>query len=106
MQLTLRSLFHNDATDDDDFEVYDLADLTPQCGRKGDALKLFFTWSYYGTSGMSAKIANAFERAEQLYSLLEKEQDIVLVSQRPLPCLQVSPPASPPSSPHPRSDVC
>lgn len=66
-----------------------MADLTPQCGRKGDALKVFLTWAYYGTSGMSAKIGGAFDRADQLYSLLEKEEDIVLVSRRPLPCLQV-----------------
>lgn len=84
------SLFHNDATEDDNFDINDLADLTPQCGRKGDALKLFLTWAYYGTLGLSEKIGQAFERAEQLYSILESDKDIVLVSSRPLPCLQVS----------------
>ena len=69
-----------------------MADLTPQCGRKGDALKVFLTWAYYGTSGMSAKIGRAFDRADQLYTLLEKDEDIVMVSRRPLPCLQVGPP--------------
>ena len=44
----------NNASDDIDAgaEVYDLADLTPQCGRKGDALKLFLAWHYYGRAGL------------------------------------------------------
>jgi glutamate decarboxylase len=83
------SLFHNDSTGDDNFEVNDLADLTPQCGRKGDAFKLFLSWAYYGNDGLAAKIGNAFDRADQLMSILEKDQDFVLVSKRPLPCLQV-----------------
>jgi hypothetical protein len=84
------SLFHNDSTDDDNFEVNDLADLTPQCGRKGDAFKLFLSWAYYGTSGLSANIDNAFERSDQLMTILESDSDFTLVSRRPLPCLQVS----------------
>ena len=83
------SLFHNDSTDDDNFEVNDLADLTPQCGRKGDAFKLFLSWAYYGLSGLSAQIGNAFERADQLMTILESDSDFTLVSRRPLPCLQV-----------------
>ena len=85
------SLFHNDSTDDDNFEVNDLADLTPQCGRKGDAFKLFLSWAYYGTSGLSAKVGNAFERADQLMTILESDSNFTLVSRRPLPCLQVRP---------------
>lgn len=85
------SLFHNDSTDDDNFEVNDLADLTPQCGRKGDAFKLFLSWAYYGLSGLSAQIKNAFERADQLMTILESDSDFTLVSRRPLPCLQVCP---------------
>jgi glutamate decarboxylase len=85
------SLFHNDSTDDDNFEVNDLADLTPQCGRKGDAFKLFLSWAYYGTTGLSAKVGNAFERADQLMTILESDSDFTLVSRRPLPCLQVCP---------------
>jgi glutamate decarboxylase len=93
------SLFHSDTTQDEDFEVYDLADLSPQCGRKGDALKFFLAWQFYGTSGLSAKVGQAFERADQLFSLLERNKDFVMVSERPLPCLQVSPPLRVPSSP-------
>lgn len=69
--------------------MYDLGDLTPQCGRRGDALKLHLAWVYYSTSGLSNKVSTAYSRAEQLLSILEKHPDFVLVSRRPLPCLQV-----------------
>ncbi|ORY22432.1 pyridoxal phosphate-dependent transferase [Naematelia encephala] len=85
MTLPAGYLFHNDPSE----EIYDLADLTPQCGRRGDALKLFLSWSYYGSSGFSTRISSAFARAEELYTLLESDQDFELVSKRPLPCLQV-----------------
>lgn len=78
-------MFHNDGSE----EIYDLADLTPQCGRKGDAFKLHLSWLYYGTEGLSKRIGAAFERAEELYTLLEASENIIMVSTRPLPCLQV-----------------
>lgn len=78
-------MFHNDDPD----EIYDLADLTPQCGRKGDALKLYLSWLYYGKEGLSNRIATAYARADELYSLLESSDNITMVSTRPLPCLQV-----------------
>lgn len=80
------SLFHNNGADQ---EVYDLADLTPQCGRRGDSLKLFLGWTFYGKLGYSSMIEHAFDTAEYLYSLLEKNSEFVLVSRSPLPCLQV-----------------
>ncbi|KAL8684718.1 MAG: hypothetical protein Q9224_006171, partial [Gallowayella concinna] len=52
-------LFHSEEEDDDGdgeaktkqqqqpSEIYDLADLTLQCGRRGDALKLYLCWSYH-----------------------------------------------------------
>ena len=39
--------------DETNAEVWDLADLTLQCGRRGDSLKLALGWIYYGTSGFS-----------------------------------------------------
>jgi glutamate decarboxylase len=79
-------LFHNTHPDE---EIYDLADLTPQCGRKGDALKMFLGWTFYGKAGYALAIENAFETAEYLFTLLSEHPDIVMVSKRPLPCLQV-----------------
>jgi len=50
---------------------------------------MYLTWLYYGSEGLSNRIGHAFARAEQFYSLLEQSEDIVMVSTRPLPCLQV-----------------
>ena len=85
----LKSLFHNDSSGPDPSEMYDLGDLTPQCGRRGDALKMHLAWVYYGTSGLSNKVSTAYARADQLFTMLEKHADFVMVSEKPLPCLQV-----------------
>ena len=52
-------LFHSYISETD--EVYDLADLTLQCGRRADALKLYLAWVYYGSQGFAAQIDCAFE---------------------------------------------
>ena len=80
------SLFHDINQDE---EIYDLADLTPQCGRKGDALKLFLGWSFYGKSGYAESIEKAFDTADHLFTLLSSSPNFALVSKAPLPCLQV-----------------
>ncbi|GME42978.1 glutamate decarboxylase [Neofusicoccum parvum] len=89
MTLPAGYLFHNDGGDDDTNDLYDLADLTPQCGRKGEALKLFLAWLSQGSAGFSARIAAAFARAELLHARLRASEHVQLVSQSPLPCLQV-----------------
>lgn len=70
-------------------EVYDLADLTLQCGRRGDSLKLYLAWTYHGTSGFAAQIDTAFDTAAYLATLVEKNPNLVLVSENPPPCTQV-----------------
>jgi glutamate/tyrosine decarboxylase-like PLP-dependent enzyme len=67
----------------------DLADLTLQCGRRGDSLKLFLAWQYYGTVGYAAKIDNAYSVASYMADLVAQNPDLVLVSTNPPPCLQV-----------------
>ncbi|KAI9662169.1 MAG: hypothetical protein M1831_002865 [Alyxoria varia] len=100
---TLRAayLFHDDDDDDDDGrssdssgaidqdEVWDLADLTLQCGRKGDAMKLALAWVYYGSAGFQDRIEGAFLTAAHTAGLVENETDLVLASENPPPCLQV-----------------
>ncbi|TQN71141.1 L-aspartate decarboxylase dtxS4 [Colletotrichum shisoi] len=79
-------LFHNvDETED----VWDLADLTLQCGRRGDSLKLALAWIYHGAGGFERQIDHAFSLAEHLATLVEQSSDFVLVSSNPPPCLQV-----------------
>lgn len=79
-------LFHNP---DETGDIWDLADLTLQCGRRGDALKLALAWIYYGAGGFEKQIDHAFDMAGLLASLVEKSDNLVLVSSNPPPCLQV-----------------
>ncbi|KAL3461267.1 hypothetical protein BJX64DRAFT_277931 [Aspergillus heterothallicus] len=75
--------------DTDSPEVWDLADLTLQCGRRADSLKLFLGWTYYGTSGYESQIDTACETAGYLATLIQDNPKFVLVSKNPPPCLQV-----------------
>ena len=70
-------------------EVWDLADLTLQCGRRGDSLKLALSWIYYGRDGFEKQIDNAFDIASYFATEISKRKDFVLVSKNPPPCLQV-----------------
>jgi glutamate decarboxylase len=70
-------------------EIWDLADLTLQCGRRADSLKLALSWIYYGAAGFERQIDGAFELAGYLADLLAQRHDFVLVSENPPPCLQV-----------------
>ncbi|KAL8874453.1 MAG: hypothetical protein Q9174_000198 [Haloplaca sp. 1 TL-2023] len=89
------SLFHGADDHDDDNsgnqpnEMYDLADLTLQNGRKGDALKLYLSWTYHGSEGYRRQIERAFDTAEYLSGLVAKTEHLRLVSENPPPCLQV-----------------
>ncbi|KAK2754048.1 hypothetical protein FQN54_007217 [Arachnomyces sp. PD_36] len=70
-------------------EIWDLADLTLQCGRRPDSLKLFLGWTYYGTEGYERQIDNACSNALHMASLIAKSPNLILVSENPPPCLQV-----------------
>ena len=70
-------------------DIYDLADLTLQCGRRGDSLKLYLSWLYYGSDGYASQIDKAFTTAEYLASKVADHPDLSLVSSNPPPCLQV-----------------
>ena len=70
-------------------EVWDMADLTLQCGRRADSLKLALSWIYHGAAGFERQVDSAFAVAAYLASLVAREADLVLVSENPPPCLQV-----------------
>lgn len=80
-------LFHS--IDSSFTNVYDLADLTLQCGRKGDSLKLYLSWNYYGKEGYARQIDAAFDTAEYFASRVAEHPDLVLVSENPPPGCQV-----------------
>ncbi|OIW26420.1 PLP-dependent transferase [Coniochaeta ligniaria NRRL 30616] len=76
-------------TDGEAPEVWDLADITLQCGRKGDSLKLALAWIYYGAAGFERQIDGAFGTAAYMADVLSRREEFVLVSTNPPPCLQV-----------------
>ncbi|KAF7547611.1 hypothetical protein G7Z17_g7601 [Cylindrodendrum hubeiense] len=78
-------LFHTNEGED----FWDLADLTLQCGRRGDSLKLALAWIYYGAAGFEKQIDHAFDQASYLAKLVKQSDNFALVSQDPPPCLQV-----------------
>lgn len=95
-------LFHGPGEDDDDEavngcasnghvgpEVWDLADLTLQCGRRADSVKLALSWIYYGAAGFERQVDGAFEQAAYMAGRLARRADFVLLSSDPPPCLQV-----------------
>ncbi|KAF1839732.1 PLP-dependent transferase [Decorospora gaudefroyi] len=81
-------LFHNEAGANVN-DIYDLADLTPQCGRRADSLKMFLALQYYGASHFSHLVARGYANAEYLLAQLKQSPNFVVVSPEPLPCLQV-----------------
>lgn len=82
-------LFHGEPGRDEHAEVYDLADLTLQCGRRGDALKLALGWIFYGKDGYAAQIEHAFDTAAYLAECVAHNPNLKLISSNPPPCLQV-----------------
>ncbi|KAH3906459.1 hypothetical protein HBH56_204250 [Parastagonospora nodorum] len=81
-------LFHNEAGTQAR-DIYDLADLTPQCGRKADSLKFFLALQYYGASHFQRVVENGYANAEYLLAKLKESGRFVTISPEPLPCLQV-----------------
>lgn len=81
-------LFHNAPTASPD-DIYDLADLTPQCGRRADSLKFFAMLQYYGPKHFSDLVARGFDNAAYLLDQLKAHPDFLPISPEPLPCLQV-----------------
>jgi nucleolar protein 9 len=79
----------SDKAEEQEDEFWDLGDLTPQCGRRGDSLKLALSWIYYGSDGWAAYIDHAFEMAAYLASLVSSNLKFSLLSENPPPCLQV-----------------
>jgi glutamate decarboxylase len=81
-------LFH-DAPGQQAADLYDLGDITPQCGRRGDALKFWLALQYYGANHFREWVQNAYGNAEYLLAKLKESGRFVTISPEPLPCLQV-----------------
>lgn len=69
-------------------DVYNLANFAPQCGRRGDSLKLYLSWIYHGTSGYEQQINLAFDACQYMVSQVSLDDVFHLVSDNPPPCCQ------------------
>ena len=70
-------------------EVFDLASFTPQCGRRGDSLKLYLSWVYHGSDGYEKQIDAAFGAAAYMAECVAGRDDMKLIGETPPPCCQV-----------------
>lgn len=85
-------LFHNDEYTNGvgEFpEYWDLGDLTLQCGRRADSLKMFLSWMYYGSEGYGRHVDTACDTAVYLSNLVQESPHLILLTENPPPCLQV-----------------
>ncbi|RKZ14340.1 hypothetical protein DRQ53_11770 [bacterium] len=64
-------LFQNDSE-------YDLGEMSLQCGRRNDALKLWAAWQHHGDSGFGARIDRLFALARYASSIVESDPDMKL----------------------------
>lgn len=83
-------LFHGDAE-----ESIDLGDMTLQCGRRVDALKLWFSWQALGDEGFVRRIDDLFDLARGFCELIDGRPGYHLVRepQGTNVCFRYLPPA-------------
>ncbi|MCB9916018.1 MAG: glutamate decarboxylase [Planctomycetes bacterium] len=67
-------LFHEDSDQD-----WDLGDRTLQCGRRVDALKLWYAWQVHGDQGYAERIEGLFDQARRFRALVEQRAGFRLV---------------------------
>jgi glutamate/tyrosine decarboxylase-like PLP-dependent enzyme len=58
---------------------YDLGDMSLQCGRRVDSLKLWFSWQAHGDNGFARRVDHLFEMAGRFHELLEARSGFELV---------------------------
>jgi glutamate decarboxylase len=77
-------LFHNAPGAGVD-DIYDLADLTPQCGRRADSFKMFLALQYYGAKHFSDLVARGYENGEYLLRKLKENGNFLTIRCFPSP---------------------
>ena len=73
-------------------DVFDLASLTPQCGRRADSLKFHLAWVYHGSAGsagFAAMVDRALAAAAYLAQRLRARPDVQVLGVGDPPCAQV-----------------
>lgn len=62
--------------------IEDLGKKSIQCGRKVDAVKLWFAWKYFGLDGYQKRIDNLIDMATYAESIVNKHPHLELLSKR------------------------
>uniref|UniRef100_A0A8H7NJ65 Glutamate decarboxylase n=1 Tax=Bionectria ochroleuca TaxID=29856 RepID=A0A8H7NJ65_BIOOC len=78
-------LFHSNS----DGEIWDQADFTLQCGRRGDSLKVALAWQYYGSDSFERQTDHAYDVVEHLYNLVRDSPNLELLYPNLPSCLQI-----------------
>ena len=67
---------------DDPVSSQSLGRISPQCGRRADALKLWLTWLDIGSKGFGQRVDYCMEIADHLAKLVQKNREVELISHR------------------------
>lgn len=82
------TLHHNITNINADYIFHDIDDIEDlgkksiQCGRKVDAVKLWFAWKYYGLEGYQKRIDNLMEVAEYAEKKVTEQPQLQLLATR------------------------
>eukprot|EP01147_Barroeca_monosierra_P000560 gene560-3877_t len=58
---------------------YDLGDMTLQCGRRADALKMWFSWLKHGSAGFRQRIEHSLNLTEYIVQRIQSDKRFRLV---------------------------
>ncbi len=70
-------LFHEDSD-----ENWELGGRSLQCGRRVDALKLWFSWQAMGTAGFRQRVEQLFDQAALLRELIRERDGFRLIREQ------------------------
>ena len=62
--------------------IEDLGKKSIQCGRRVDAVKLWFAWKYFGIDGYQKRIDNLIEMSEYAEEIIKSSNELEMVSER------------------------
>ena len=78
-----RTMSHTNRGDylfDDPNKELSLGRISPQCGRRADALKLWFSWLEQGKKGLGERVNSCIDASKHLAHLVEEHPQLILVS--------------------------
>ncbi|MDP6855949.1 MAG: pyridoxal-dependent decarboxylase [Candidatus Thalassarchaeaceae archaeon] len=80
LPLTMAHTNQGDYLFDDPNRELSLGRISPQCGRRADALKLWLTWLDLGTKGLGERVESCLDVSNHLANLVKNHEDFTLVS--------------------------